>query len=80
MSYSSSTVRLTPAEQAMACLYETQNGYAVRRGCREEFAQIPCEYEEDAGGERDLYTFDDGEGDYLALSVAWKDEEVFLYS
>jgi len=70
----------TPAERAMSCLYETPSGgYAVRRGCFDEFDAIPCEYEGCAVAEVDVYIYEDGEGGVdLVLSIGWGDTEFFL--
>ena len=71
----------TPAQRAMACLHETPNGgYAIRSGCGEEFAQIPCWHEVDAVKEREVYIYEGwDDGDELILSIAWEDEEFFIH-
>ena len=72
----------TPAEQAMSCLYETQNGgWAVRSGSFDEFDAIPCVHDDDEVLvilEEDRYTYDGGEGYDLVLSLAWGDDEFFI--
>ena len=75
----SNTDSATAAEQAMAMLQATPDGgYSIRSGCREEFEQILFDQESDFDREVDYYTFDDGDGDYLALYLEWGNDEFFI--